>query len=202
MAGPCGRRRAAGLLRGQRQRAPDAALRKQTSRGISNSARCDGSMRTPSSCRCLACATAAQFSIARRGVSCAPITWQENRETREARDHVRASSQRRRNDDYSVPGDFPPRPSSDATLPPRPRPARQRLALALGVWRERTAMRAISPEMDARSLGCGHLARGAAYKSGKPFWEIGFLRSGLLDSTKITYREFLLATEPLRRSDR
>ena len=55
---------------------------------------------------------------------------------------------------------------------------RQRLALTLGVWRERTAARRCLAQMDARSLrDAGISTAAAAYESGKPFWQqMGGLR--------------------------
>ena len=55
---------------------------------------------------------------------------------------------------------------------------RQRLALTLAVWRERTAARRCLAQMDARSLrDAGISPAAAAYESGKPFWrQVGGLR--------------------------
>ncbi len=55
---------------------------------------------------------------------------------------------------------------------------RQRLALTLTVWRERTAARRCLARMDARSLrDAGISPAAAAYESGKPFWQrLGTLR--------------------------
>lgn len=55
---------------------------------------------------------------------------------------------------------------------------RQRIALTLAVWRERTAVRRCLAQMDARSLrDAGISPAAAAYESGKPFWQtLGGLR--------------------------
>lgn len=55
---------------------------------------------------------------------------------------------------------------------------RQRLALTVAVWRERTAARRCLAQMDARSLrDAGISPAAAAYESGKPFWQrLGGLR--------------------------
>jgi uncharacterized protein YjiS (DUF1127 family) len=55
---------------------------------------------------------------------------------------------------------------------------RQRLALTLAVWRERTTARRCLAQMDARSLrDAGISPAAAAYESGKPFWQgMGGLR--------------------------
>ena len=55
---------------------------------------------------------------------------------------------------------------------------RQRFALAVAVWRERTAARRCLAQMDARSLrDAGISPAAAAYESGKPFWQkMGGLR--------------------------
>jgi uncharacterized protein YjiS (DUF1127 family) len=59
-----------------------------------------------------------------------------------------------------------------------PRSLRQRFALAVAVWRERTAARRCLAQMDARSLrDAGISQAAAAYESGKPFWQkMGGLR--------------------------
>jgi uncharacterized protein YjiS (DUF1127 family) len=59
-----------------------------------------------------------------------------------------------------------------------PRTLRQRFALAVAVWRERTAARRCLAQMDARSLrDAGISPAAAAYESGKPFWQkMGGLR--------------------------
>ena len=55
---------------------------------------------------------------------------------------------------------------------------RQRLALTVAVWRERTAARRCLAQMDTRSLrDAGISPAAAAYESGKPFWQgMGGLR--------------------------
>lgn len=55
---------------------------------------------------------------------------------------------------------------------------RQRLAIAVAVWRERAAARRCLARMDARSLrDAGISPAAAAYESGKPFWQrMGTLR--------------------------
>jgi uncharacterized protein YjiS (DUF1127 family) len=55
---------------------------------------------------------------------------------------------------------------------------RQRLALALAVWRQRIETRRCLAHMDARSLrDAGISPAAAAYESGKPFWQkMGDLR--------------------------
>jgi uncharacterized protein YjiS (DUF1127 family) len=59
-----------------------------------------------------------------------------------------------------------------------PRSFRQRLGLAVAIWRERTAARRCLAQMDARSLrDAGISPAAAAYESGKPFWQqMGGLR--------------------------
>jgi|GEM_PF-655460 len=60
-----------------------------------------------------------------------------------------------------------------------PQPSlRQRLVIAVAVWRERTAARRCLAQMDARSLrDAGISPAAAAYESGKPFWrKMGELR--------------------------
>ncbi|MDP2329509.1 MAG: hypothetical protein Q8M19_02265 [Reyranella sp.] len=55
---------------------------------------------------------------------------------------------------------------------------RQRIAVAVAVWRERTTARRCLAQMDARSLReAGISPAAAAYESGKPFWRaMGTLR--------------------------
>lgn len=55
---------------------------------------------------------------------------------------------------------------------------RQRLAVTLAVWRERTTARRCLAAMDARSLrDAGISPAAAAFESGKPFWhKLGGLR--------------------------
>jgi uncharacterized protein YjiS (DUF1127 family) len=64
------------------------------------------------------------------------------------------------------------------TVEVAPRSLRQRLALTLAVWRERTSARRCLAQMDARSLrDAGISPAAAAYESGKPFWhKMGGLR--------------------------
>lgn len=55
---------------------------------------------------------------------------------------------------------------------------RQRLAVTIAVWRERTAARRCLAQMDARSLrDAGISPAAAAFESGRPFWQkLGGLR--------------------------
>ena len=72
--------------------------------------------------------------------------------------------------------DFYATPATAMGVPPRS--LRQRFALAVAVWRERTAARRCLAQMDARSLrDAGISPAAAAYESGKPFWQkMGGLR--------------------------
>lgn len=65
-----------------------------------------------------------------------------------------------------------------AALKVPPPTLRARVALAIAVWRERTAARRCLARMDARSLrDAGISPAAAAYESGKPFWRsMGGLR--------------------------
>ena len=63
--------------------------------------------------------------------------------------------------------------------PASPKPTfRQRLALTVALWRQRTATRRFLAQVDARSLSeAGISPAAAAYESGKPFWRaMGSLR--------------------------
>jgi uncharacterized protein YjiS (DUF1127 family) len=55
---------------------------------------------------------------------------------------------------------------------------RQRAALTLALWRQRTRTRRFLAQIDARSLAEAGISRAAAaYESGKPFWRpMGTLR--------------------------
>lgn len=55
---------------------------------------------------------------------------------------------------------------------------RQRLAVTVAVWRERTAARRYLAQMDARSLrDAGISPAAAAFEAGRPFWRrLGGLR--------------------------
>jgi len=55
---------------------------------------------------------------------------------------------------------------------------RQRIAVKLTLWRQRTEIRRRLAEMDSRSLrDVGISTAAAAYESGKPFWQkMGCLR--------------------------
>ena len=57
--------------------------------------------------------------------------------------------------------------------PSTPRPSlRQRIALAITLWRQRSEMRRALALMDARSLrDAGISPAAAAYEASKPFWE-------------------------------
>jgi len=65
----------------------------------------------------------------------------------------------------------------ETAAPPRPSIAR-RIALTLGMWRERIELRRHLAELDSRALrDMGVSPAAAAYESGKPFWKaVGFLR--------------------------
>ena len=64
------------------------------------------------------------------------------------------------------------------TLAPPPPNLGHRIAAMLRLWRERSAARRCLAAMDARSLReAGISPGGAAYESGKPFWQpLGPLR--------------------------
>lgn len=55
---------------------------------------------------------------------------------------------------------------------------RQRLAITVAVWRERTVARRCLAAMDARSLRDAGISRAAAaFEAGRPFWQkLGSLR--------------------------
>ncbi len=70
---------------------------------------------------------------------------------------------------------------SGAVTPPpsfRPPSFRQRLAVTVAVWRERTMARRYLAAMDARSLrDAGISPAAAAFEAGRPFWrKLGGLR--------------------------
>ncbi len=61
-------------------------------------------------------------------------------------------------------------PAAPMSAPPRS--LRQRLAVTIAVWRERTVARRCLAAMDARSLrDAGISPAAAAFESGKPFWQ-------------------------------
>ena len=66
-----------------------------------------------------------------------------------------------------------PNPPDLFMTPFAPRPSlRQRIALAVALWRQRSEMRRALALMDARSLrDAGISPAAAAYEASKPFWE-------------------------------
>ena len=75
---------------------------------------------------------------------------------------------------FTIEQDLFATPAVAVTLPS----FRQRLAVTVAVWRERTMARRCLAEMDARSLrDAGIAPAAAAFESGKPFWQkLGGLR--------------------------
>lgn len=68
--------------------------------------------------------------------------------------------------------------TSAAAVAASPPSFRQRLAVTIAVWRERTVARRCLAQMDARSLrDAGISPAAAAFEAGRPFWQrMGGLR--------------------------